>query len=245
MGRFLTMGAAVICYAAFFAAFLYLIGFAAALPLLPTHVDKGLEGGPIQAVAIDLGLIALFGLQHSVMARKGFKQAAARIIPPPLERAFYCLATALVLGLLFFAWHPIDGSVWSITNPVGRMVMWALFIMGWGVLLTTTFLLNHFELFGLAQAWRHLRGQSAAPMQFRTPLFYKMVRHPLYFGFFFGLWATPDMTYSHLLLAAGLTVYIMIGIVYEERDLVAEFGDRYREYQRSTGAFLPGIGRKS
>lgn len=245
MGRMMTMGVAIVCYAAFFAAFLYLIGFTAGLPILPTNVDKGLEGPLVQAIAGDLGLIALFGLQHSVMARKGFKQAWTRIIPSQLERSVYCLTTALVLGLLFVAWHPIPGNLWSITDPLGQMAMWALFFMGWGVLLTTTFLLNHFELFGLAQAWRHLRGQSAKPMQFRTPLFYKMVRHPLYFGFFFGLWSTPNMTYSHFLLAAGLTAYIMVGIVYEERDLVAEFGDRYRDYQRSTGAFLPGIGKKT
>lgn len=245
MGRILTMGIAIACYTAFFAAFLYLIGFVAGLPQLPTNVDKGLEGPLVQAIVIDLGLIALFGMQHSIMARKTFKQAWVQIVPAPLERSIYCLAAALMLALLFIAWHPIDGTVWSISHPAGQLAMWALFAMGWGVLLATTFLLNHFELFGLAQAWRHLRGKEAAPMQFRTPLFYKMVRHPLYFGFFFGFWATPQMSYGHFLLAAGFTAYILIGIFYEERDLVAEFGDRYRDYQRSTGAFLPGIGKKS
>lgn len=245
MGRFLLMAISLVCYAAFFAAFLYLIGFAAALDQLPTNVDKGTAAPLGQALAINFALIALFGVQHSVMARKGFKEAWTKIVPPPIERSIYCLATAAVLHVLFIQWRTVDGSLWSIQSEVGQLIMWAIFFAGWAVLLITTFLLNHFELFGLAQAWRHLRGQEAVPHTFKTPLFYKMVRHPLYFGFFLGLWATPEMTYNHLMLAGGFTIYILVGISYEERDLLAEYGEQYREYQRKVGAFLPWIGRKA
>ncbi len=245
MSRIIALPVALLCYAAFFVSFVYLVGFAAAFDPLPIHVDKAIAGPAGVAVLVDLGLIALFGLQHSIMARPGFKEKWTRIIPAALERSVYCLATALVLLVLFSFWHTIDGSLWSVENPALRMAFWAVFFLGWGILFIATWLLNHFELFGLAQAWRHMRGIEAAPPEFRTPLFYKMVRHPIYLGFFLGLWATPDMTYSHALLAAGMTVYIMIGISYEERDLIAEFGDRYREYQRSVGSFLPWIGKKS
>jgi len=245
MSRILALPVALLCYAAFFASFVYLIGFAAAFEPLPSHVDKGLSAPFGMAVLIDLGLIALFALQHSIMARPAFKAKWTKIVPAALERSIYCLTTAIALFVLFKFWHPIEGVVWSVSDPNLRMVFWGVFFLGWGILFITTWLLNHFELFGLAQAWRHFRGTQAPPSEFRTPLFYKMVRHPLYLGFFLGLWATPDLTYSHALLAAAFTAYIVIGISYEERDLIAEFGDRYHEYQRRVGAFLPGIGKKS
>lgn len=245
MSRSLYLTIALFCYAAFFAAFLYLVGFVGGFDFLPTHVDKGREATPAIAAVINLGLIALFGVQHSVMARQRFKRAWTRTIPKPVERSVYCLATVLVLVALFAFWHPIGGTVWTIENEIGRTMMWAAFWAGWGILFVSTWLLNHFELFGLQQAWLHLRGREAEPLRMRTPLFYKWVRHPLYTGFLIAFWATPVMTWGHLLLAAGFTVYILIGIAHEERDLVDLFGEEYLTYRRSVGSLIPGVGRRA
>jgi protein-S-isoprenylcysteine O-methyltransferase Ste14 len=245
MGRAFLMAIALACYAAFFVSFVYLIGFIGGFEMMPTHVDKGLIAGPVTAVLINVGLLAIFGIQHSVMARQGFKQSWTKIIPAPIERGVYCLATALVLALMFAFWHPIAGTVWSVENETARMVIWGVFWAGWAILFIATWLLNHFELFGLQQAWLNMRGSEAAPMKMRTPLFYKLVRHPIYTGFFIALWATPDMSWGHLLLAAGLTIYIIIGIGHEERDLVSWFGDEYEAYRKKVGAFIPGIGKKA
>ena len=236
--------AAALCYFAFFAAFLYLIGFVAGFGPLPTHVDKGLAAPAGVAALVDLALIALFGVQHSVMARPGFKARWTRIVPPPLERAVYCLASALCLVALFAFWHPIAGEVWSVEAPAGRIALWVLFFLGWGILFVATHLISHWELFGLAQAWRHYRGTEPPPPQFRTPLFYRWVRHPIYSGFLLAFWATPQMSYGHLLLATGFSIYIFVGIAYEERDLLAHFGETYALYRRRTGAVVPGIGRR-
>lgn len=242
MGRVLVMLVSLACYVAFFATFLYLIGFIGGFDFMPTHVDKGPEVAPATAVALNLGLIALFGIQHSVMARKGFKQRWTRIVPEPLERSLFCLATVLVLVTLFALWRPIEGMVWSIEGEGARMALWALFWAGWAMLLVSTFLINHFELFGLQQAWHHLRGREAAPPRMHTPLFYKWVRHPIYTGFVLAFWATPDMSWGHLLFAAGFSAYILIGIRHEERDLTAVFGEEYREYVRRVGMLIPGFG---
>jgi protein-S-isoprenylcysteine O-methyltransferase Ste14 len=232
-------------YGAAVAALLFLIGWVGAFDFMPLTVDKGREGPLAFALVVNVALIALFGIQHSVMARPGFKAGWTKIVPAPIERSFYLLATVIVLGIMFHFWHPVEGTIWSVQNETSRMVIWGVFWLGWAILLLSTFLLNHFELFGLQQAWFNLTGKQAAEPQMRTPLFYKLVRHPLYTGFFIGLWATPDMTYSHALLAAGFTIYIMVGIVYEERDLLDLFGEQYAEYRKRVGAFLPGIGKAS
>ncbi len=245
MARSLVMFGAVLCYAAFFAAFVYLIGFVAGLDFLPTHVDKGLAAAPGVAAAINLALIALFGLQHSVMARPGFKASWTKVVPAPLERGIYCLASALCLILLFAFWHPIGGVVWSIQNEALRVAMWVLFALGWTILFVATHLISHWELFGLAQAWRHYRGSPAPEQTFRTPLLYRWVRHPIYSGFLLAFWAAPDMSYGHLLLAAGFTVYIFIGIAHEERDLMAHFGETYADYRRRVGSVFPGLGKRA
>lgn len=237
--------AATFCYLAFFAAFLYLVGFVAGFDPLPSHVDKGLWASPTAAVLIDISLIALFGVQHSAMARPAFKARWTRIVPPPLERSIYCLASALCLIALFAFWHPIEGTVWSVADPAGRTALWVLFFLGWGVLFVATHLINHWELFGLAQAWRHYRGTEPPQQQFRTPLFYRWVRHPIYSGFLLAFWATPEMSYGHLLLAAGFSIYIFIGIAFEERDLTAHFGETYVVYRRRVGMVIPGIGRRT
>jgi methanethiol S-methyltransferase len=245
MGRALTLGAAFACYAAFFAAFVYLIGFVAGFDALPTHVDKGLAGPVGQAVLVNLALIALFGFQHSIMARPGFKARWTKIVPEPLERSVFCLASALALVALFAFWHPIAGTVWSVQNETARIAIWVLFFAGWGILFVATHLINHWELFGLAQAWRHFRGTEGVPPTFKTPLFYRWVRHPIYTGFLLAFWATPEMSYGHLLLAAGFSIYIFIGIAYEERDLIDHYGEVYGDYRKRVGMVFPGIGRQA
>ena len=234
----------VLAYLIFFATFLYLIAFVGDLPWVPRTVDRGHAGvGLAQAAAIDLALIALFGLQHSIMARQGFKKAWTRIVPVPLERSLYVLFASLALILMFVFWHPIPGVIWSVENRIAVYALWALFGLGWAIVLVSTFLLSHFELFGLSQVWGHLRGTAPAPPVFRTPLFYARVRHPLYSGFILAFWATPQMSAGHLLLAAGMTVYILIAIRHEERDLVWLFGTQYQDYRRRAGMLIPRFGR--
>ena len=242
--RALFMGFSLIAYAIFLATFLYLIGFVGNLAVLPTSVDKGPQSAVAAALITDIALIALFGVQHSVMARQGFKQAWTRTVPRPIERSVYVLFASAALIILFAFWRPIPGTVWSVTNPLAEIVLWALFAAGWGIVLLSTFLINHFELFGLQQAWLHMQRREAAPAEFRQPFFYKWVRHPLYAGFFLAFWATPQMSYGHLLLAAGMSVYMLIAIRYEERDLVGYFGENYERYRRDVGMLIPGVGRK-
>jgi protein-S-isoprenylcysteine O-methyltransferase Ste14 len=243
--RALFLGFAFVAYAIFFATFLYLIGFVGNFAILPMTVDRG-PGAPLaSAVITDVVLIALFGVQHSVMARQGFKKAWTRTVPKPIERSVYVLFASAALIILFNFWRPIEGVVWDVANPAGQMILWALFAAGWGMVLLSTFLINHFELFGLQQAWLHLRGEEAAAPVFRQPLLYKWVRHPLYLGFFLAFWATPHMGYSHLLLAVGMSIYMLIAISYEEKDLIAYFGREYEEYRGRVGMLIPGIGRKA
>lgn len=232
----------VIAYSVFFATFLYLVAFVGNLPWVPRTVDRGHEVvGLAHAIAADIGLVALFGLQHSVMARQRFKAAWTRIVPEPLERSVYVLLASLVLILLFWFWHPIPMTVWSVSSPLLVYLLWGLFGLGWLIVLVSTFLLSHFELFGLAQVWNHAGGRPAAAPEFRTPLFYKRVRHPLYSGFILAFWAIPAMSAGHLLLAAGMTIYILIAIRHEERDLVGLFGAQYEEYRGRAGMLIPRL----
>jgi methanethiol S-methyltransferase len=246
MARAIYLLFGVVAYLIFFATFLYLVAFVGNLPGAPLTVDAG---GPLRplwhAVLADVGLIALFGLQHSVMARQGFKRAWTRIVPSPLERSFYVLFASLALILLALFWHPMPSPIWTIVNPMGVYAMWALFGLGWLIVLISTFLINHFELFGLNQVWGHARGAEPTAPQFRTPFFYRAVRHPIYAGFILAFWATPAMTLGHLLLAAGMTVYILIAIRYEERDLVDLYGDTYRAYRERAGMVTPKLRRRA
>jgi protein-S-isoprenylcysteine O-methyltransferase Ste14 len=243
MRRAFFMGFALVAYAIFFATFLYLIAFVANLSLIPVTVDRGPAAPVATAIVVDLVLIALFGIQHSVMARQGFKKAWTRIVPEPAERSVYVLAASTMLIVMMAFWRPIDAVMWSVTTPALAMLLWGLFGLGWLIVLTSTFLLNHFELFGLQQAWFHWRGKTAAAPRMRTPFFYKLVRHPLYSGFILAFWAIPTMTFGHLLLAAGMSAYILIAIGYEERDLGHLFGHEYDEYRERVGMLAPGIGR--
>jgi len=237
------MAFAMLAYAIFFATFLYLIAFVGNLPWVPVTVDRGGAASPIGvAVAIDLALIALFGIQHSGMARRAFKSWWTRFVPEHVERSFYVLAASGVLIVLFALWRPIDGVIWA-TDGAGAAVLWALFGLGWAIVLLSTFLINHFELFGLQQAWFHFRDRQAADPTFRTPFLYRLVRHPLYLGFCISFFAAPTMTVGRLVFAVGMTAWILIAIGLEEKDLIAMFGDRYREYRRQVGMLLPMLGR--
>lgn len=245
MVRSLYLVFGVVAYAIFFATFLYLIAFVGNLPEVPRTVDRGPASGLGAALVVNLALIGLFGLQHSVMARQGFKRAWTRIVPEPIERSAYVLFASLALMLLFAFWRPIPGTVWSVENSVGAAALWGLFALGWLIVLLSTFLISHFELFGLKQVYLHLRGTAPEAPRFRQPFFYRMVRHPLYSGFFLAFWATPVMTYGHLLLALGMSAYMLVAIHYEERDLVGLFGEDYENYRRNVGMLAPKMRRKA
>ncbi len=245
MTRALLMVIAVACYFAFFASFVYLAGFVGNIPGLPVTVDHGPQAPVVMAVVTDLALIGLFGLQHSVMARSGFKAGWTKIVPAPIERSVYCLASALALTVMYLFWLPLPQIIWDVRGSGLGLALWALFGAGWGIVFISTWLLNHFELFGLAQAWRNMTGAAEPADDFKTPVFYRYVRHPIYAGFFLAFWATPAMTLGHMVLAGGMTAYILIGIGYEERDLIARFGNRYAEYRAKVGMLIPGLGKRS
>jgi protein-S-isoprenylcysteine O-methyltransferase Ste14 len=226
-------------YAGALGAILYLIGFSGGL-LVPRSVDTGPAAPLAGALCIDVLLLGLFAVQHSVMARQGFKRAWTRIVPRPLERSTYVLATCVVLVLLFWQWRPIPlPIVWRIGNAAAVQLSWAIFWLGWTLVLLSTFLINHFELFGLQQVFARLTGREAPASEFRTPLLYRYVRHPLYLGILLSVWSVPAMTAGHLLFSAGISSYILVGIWFEERDLIAQFGVRYRRYRAEVGMLVP------
>ena len=232
----------LIVYLFFLATFLYAICFVGNLPWLPKTIDSGAAVPLAEALPVNLALLALFALQHSVMARRGFKRWWTRFVPEPIERSTFVLAATLALALLLWQWRPIAEPVlWSVTQPAARWALQAVFCLGWAVLLISTFLINHFELFGLRQVAAHVSGHGIPAPQFRTPLFYRHVRHPIYLGFVLAFWATPQMSAGHLLFAIATTGYILIGIWFEERDLVAQFGNRYRVYREQVGMLWPRL----
>jgi protein-S-isoprenylcysteine O-methyltransferase Ste14 len=230
----------IACYAVFFATFLYALGFVGNI-----GVPRAIDGAPATdlttALLVDLGLLGVFALQHSVMARPVFKRWFTRWIAESAERSTYVLFSSLALIALFVFWQPLGGSVWQIDDPLWRGVMYAAFGFGWGLVLVATFLINHFDLFGLRQVWLQLRGKPYTHLKFGTPGPYKLIRHPLYLGWFFAFWATPVMTATHLLFALMTTAYILIAIQLEERDLVAALGDDYRRYRERVPMIVPGF----
>jgi protein-S-isoprenylcysteine O-methyltransferase Ste14 len=233
----------VVAYTTFLVTILYAIGFAGNL-VVPRSVDIGPVVSVPEALVVDTLLLGLFAVQHSVMARPWFKRAWARFIPPALERSTYVLFASLILLLLYWQWRPIPAPVWSVTNAAGAAVVWSVFWLGWVVLVVATFLINHFELFGLRQAFARFLGLGAPSRDFRTPLLYRHVRHPIYLGFLLSFWAAPTMTVGHLVFSLGTTGYILIGMRLEEHDLIELFGDRYRRYRAEVGALIPFIGKR-
>jgi protein-S-isoprenylcysteine O-methyltransferase Ste14 len=229
----------VFAYVFFLATFIYAIAFIGNL-WVPKTVDSGAATSVAEAVLVNLVLLTIFALQHSVMARRSFKRWWTRIVSPAVERSTYVLAATLALALLLWQWRPIpEPVIWRVENPLAIQALWAVFWLGWAVLLLATFLINHFELFGLRQVFSRLIGREIPEAEFRTPFIYRYVRHPIYLGFLLGFWAAPVMSAGHLLFAIGATGYILVGIWFEERDLIAQFGEQYRRYRDQVGMLIP------
>jgi protein-S-isoprenylcysteine O-methyltransferase Ste14 len=258
MQRAIVLVYAIVAYSVFLPTFLYLVAFVGNLqatglvqwlPWLPDVVPRSIDAGrapgsPGASVAIDLGLVLVFGLQHSLMARLGFKAWLARHLPASAERSTYVLLASLALILLFWQWRPIAGTVWALESGLAQALAWAGFASGFGLVLLSTFLIDHFDLFGLKQAWRGFTRRPPPPPRFSTPLLYRIVRHPLYLGFLVAFWATPTMSPGHLLFAAAMSAYILVAIRFEERDLVRDLGERYARYREQVPMLLPGAPRR-
>lgn len=234
----------VASYLIFFATFLYFIAFVGNLPLVPRTLDGEPQLASTEALLIDVLLLTLFSVQHSVMARPAFKRWWTQWVPVEAERSTYVLFSSLALILMFALWQPVGGVFWSVENPIGRGVLYGVFAAGWLLVLYSTFLINHFDLFGLRQVWLQLRGEAYQPVAFKTPAIYRYVRHPLYVGWFLAFWATPEMTVTHALFALLLTAYILSAIQFEERDLQAAHPE-YAEYRREVPMLVPRFNRSA
>lgn len=238
MGRLLAFVYGAVSYLIFFVTFLYAIGFVGNL-VVPKSIDTG-ESAPFStALLINVVLLGIFALQHSVMARPGFKRWWTQFMPKPIERSTYVLLASLALILLFWQWRPMRDVIWSVENEIVRYVLLVLFFLGWATVLLGTFLINHFDLFGLRQVYLYQRGREYKELGFGTPFLYKVVRHPIMLGFIIAFWATPRMTFGHLLFAAVTTVYILIAIQLEERDIVSVHGEAYEQYRKEVSMLLP------
>ena len=233
---------AIVSYAVFVVSFLYALGFVGNY-LVSKSIDVGAPMNLTGAIVIDLLLLGIFAIQHSIMARPAFKRWSAKFLPVASQRSTYVLFSSLIQLLLFWQWRPMPSVIWQISHPQIAMALTALSMLGWVIVFTSTFLINHFELFGLKQVWGHARNAATSAPVFRKPFFYKLVRHPLYSGFILAFWAIPVMTAGHLLLAAAMVVYILIAIRHEERDLVGMFGDPYVRYQGEVGMLAPKLRR--
>ena len=238
MTRVLHLLYGIACYGVCLATLVYAVGFGVGIGV-PKTIDSGTPVALAEALSVDLALLTLFALQHSVMARRQFKAWWTRLVPQPVERSTFVLLSSLTLALLFWQWRPIPAIVWSVEDSRLALAVTALSMLGWVLVLTSTFLINHFELFGVRQVIDNLAGRPVQQARFRTPLLYKVVRHPIYLGFIIAFWATPVMTVGHLLFAAVTTAYIVVGIQLEERDLIELFGDEYRRYRDRVSMLVP------
>ena len=238
MSRFIAFLYGLACYALFFVTFLYAIGFVMDLAV-PKTIDSGTVVPLAQALIVNMLLMAVFAVQHSVMARKQFKAWWTQFVPPQVERSTYVMLSSLALVLLFSQWRPMPVPVWQIADPYLAVAVTALSFVGWLIVLTSTFLINHFELFGLHQVVNNLAGRTVPAPRFKTPMLYNFIRHPIYLGFIIAFWAAPTMTVGHLLFAAVTTAYICVGIMLEERDLIEMFGDQYRDYKQRVSMLVP------
>jgi len=233
----------LIAYLLFFGTFLYAFGFVGNL-FVPKSIDGEPQVSLMNALLINGSLLLLFAVQHSIMARPAFKKWWTQFVPEPIERSTYVLLSSLCLLLLVWQWQPMGGFVWRIENATGKAILTGLFVTGWLIVFLSTLMINHFDLFGLRQVWFYFTGRKYEPLRFRVPFFYKYMRHPLYFGWLIAFWATPVMSAAHLLFAVLTTGYIFVAIVFEEKDLMTQFGKNYREYKKKVPMIFP-VGKKT
>ena len=243
MNRYLTIGYGAVCYVVFLAAFLYAIGFVGNL-IVPRSIDNGVAASIGEAMVVNVLLLGLFAVQHSVMARPAFKRWWTRLVPKTIERSTYVLISSLVLFLMFWQWRTMPAIIWDVAWTPGRIVLWVLFAAGWVTVLLSTFMISHFDLFGLRQVYLAWRGTPYTDLEFRTSLLYRVVRHPLMLGFIVAFWAAPTMTAGHLLFAVATTGYILIALQLEEHDLNAALGEQYRDYRGRVPMLIPGLHRR-
>ncbi len=232
-----------LCYLSFLGIFLYAIGFLGNIGV-PTTIDGTPQMGFWPALGINTLLLGIFAVQHSLMARQGFKRWWTQYVPKPIERSTYVLFTNIALGLMFYFWQPMGGAVWQVQESWGQGLLYGVYALGWGIVFISTLLINHFDLFGMRQVWLYLRGQEYTPLKFKTPALYDRVRHPLYVGWLLVFWGTPTMTSAHLVFAIMTTVYILMAIQWEEKDLVSAHGKAYEDYRRRVPMLIPSLFKK-